>query len=262
MAKTQVQTKDRVKNAVAAAAFVPTSPSLQDRAERSHTYESFDVNPTTGAVAGGPATGAAGDENVMNLGKNIFEYHILGTQTILAPSLGSNGLNIGMDQAADNGVEISQGITSRGRHAFVVGTDKAFFLRVKFRIEDVSGTDDCLVGFRKAEAYQANVDDYDEMAALNVISGDINIETILNNAATTTTDTTDNWADEETHTLQVNVSATGVVTYLIDGVAPTVTAAFTFDDAEVVVPFLYFLHDADVAGAVELLEWECGYQPS
>ena len=50
---------------------------------------------------------------------------------------------------------------------------------MKFAIADVSDTDDCAFGFRKVEAYQANIDDYDEMAALNVISGDIKIETIL-----------------------------------------------------------------------------------
>lgn len=258
MSTTPLQTKQKVRNVEAAAAFVPTEHDLQNQQDRSHTYETFDVNPVCAGIAGGASTGTAGDENVMSLGRNIFEYHILGTQTITAPSLGSAGLDVSLDQTNNDGVEISQGITARGRHAFVVGTDNAFFLRVKFKIADVSGTDDCAVGFRKAEAYQAAIDNYDEMAALNVISGDISIETILNGGATTTTDTTDDWADGETHELRVDVSAAGVVTYQIDGAAPTTTAAFTFDDAEVVVPFFYFLHASDVAGAVELIEWECG----
>lgn len=252
--------RDPSKGAESARAFVPTSRATQNRVDRIHTYETFDVNPVSAGVAGGASTGTTGDENVMHLGTNVLEYHILGTQTITAPSLGSNGLDVSLDQTDDDGVEITHGITARSRHAFTIGTDGPFYFRVKLAIADVSGTDDCLVGFRKTEAYQAAVDDYTDMAALNVISGDINIETILNNAATTTTDTTDNWADGETHTLKVRVSAAGVVTYEIDGAAPTTTAAFTFDDGDVVVPFFYFLHDTDVAGAVELIEWEVGVE--
>jgi hypothetical protein len=116
------------------------------------------------------------------------------------------------------------------------------------------------VGFRKAAAYTANIDDYTDFAVLNVISGDIYIETADDNAATTSTDTTDNWADGASKTLEVYVSAAGVVTYKIDGVAPTTTAAFTFDNGDTVVPFFYFLHAADVAGSVLLESWECGLQ--
>jgi hypothetical protein len=147
--------------------------------DREHTMEKFTDNPVTAKIGGGAATGTAGDENVLLTAENAFEYHILGTQTILAPSKSANGLNIAMDQAANDGVELSQGILARSKHAFVIGTSAPFFFRVKFKIGDVSGTDDCAIGFRKAEAYQAAIDNYAEMAALNVISGDIKIETIL-----------------------------------------------------------------------------------
>lgn len=214
----------------------------------------------TSKKLGGAATGAAGDENVMFTGKNILEWHVLGTQTILAPKAAAGGLDINQDQADDDGIEVCSSIISGGKGSFVVGTDGPFYARVRFSIADVSGTDDCAIGFRKVEAYQANIDDYDELASLNVISGNITIETILNAAATTTTDTTDDWADLATHTLEVLVSAAGVVTYLIDGVAPTVTAAFTFDDAEEVVPFIYLLNTSDFAGAVTIKELEVGFQ--
>ena len=214
-----------------------------------------------GVAALGAPTGTTGNENVIFCASgNVFEYHILGTQTLLGPIWVDPGLNIGMNQTADDGVELCPGIGTNTPHVFTVGTDPAFFARVRFTIADVSGTDDCAFGFRKREAYQAAIDNYDEMACLNVISGNINIETILNGAATTTTDTTDDWADAATHSLAVFVSAAGVVTYQIDDAAPSTTAAFTFDDAEVVIPFFYFLHAADLAGAVTILEYECGYQ--
>ena len=224
-------------------------------------YEDFKGIPVVGlAATGAAATGTGGDENVVQIGNSVFMYHMLGTQTIVKPSRTALGLDIAHDLTDNDGVEYTNGIAlADAKRVFTVATDKAFFFKVKFSIADVSGTDDCAVGFRKAEAFQANIDDYDEAACLNVISGDIKIESIINNAATTVTDTTDNWADGETHTLEVRVSLTGAVTYLIDGVAPTVTAAVSFDSGEVLVPFFYFLHATTSPGAIVLKEWEWGF---
>ena len=214
-------------------------------------------------AGGGAATGVAGDINLMVMPNLAWNYHIKGTQTILGPALTTTGLNISMDQTDDDGVELRPSILGKSDFRFVVGTDKAFFFEVKLKIADASGTDDLRIGFRKFEADQANVDDYDEMACIGIgASLNIEIETILNAAATTTTDTTNNSADGETRVFRVNVSAAGVVTYLLDGVAPTTTAAFTFDNAEVVIPFIFFLHSADVAGDVEIIHLECGHQTS
>lgn len=230
-------------------------------------YARFDwlYEPVTAKKAGGAAGGTAGDENLMITPEGQKEYHILGTQTITAPSLvsvseGVSALNINMDQTDNDGVEICAGIMNSNRNAFKVGTDAAFYYKVRFSIADVSGTDDCAVGFRKVEAYQANIDDYADMAVLNVISGDIKIETIVGGAATTTTDTTDNWADGETHTLAVFVDGDGAVTYQIDEADPTTTAAFSFTADLFVVPFIYLLNSTDVAGEVNVLWEECGYQ--
>lgn len=223
--------------------------------------EFFDAEPVSSAKAGaGAATGTTGDENLMILNDSLWEYHILGTQTIVSPTMGVGGLDINMDQTDNDGVECCLGINAANRGVFVVGTDDAFYAKMQFSIADVSGTDDCAFGFRKVEAYQAAIDNYDEMAALNVISGNISIETILNAGDTTTTDTTHDWADGETHTLEVRVSSAGVVTYKIDEGTPATVAAFTFDDGEVVVPFFYFLNASDVAGEVVLKYFECGLQ--
>lgn len=227
---------------------------------RRHLFEEFLHEPVTSKRLGGAATGATGDRNCALFPETAFEWHVKGVQTILTPVVTAVGWDLSMDQTDNDGIEVTNGILSRCPVAFTVGTDGPFFFRVKLKLADVSGTDDCAMGFRKAEAYQAALDDYDEMAALNVISGDVKIETILNNAATTTTDTTDNWADAATKTLKVLVSKAGVVTYEIDGVAPTVTAAFSFDSGEVVVPFFYFLHTVDLCDTVELIEWEVGFQ--
>lgn len=228
-----------------------------------YQYENWKCIPITAAKAGGATSGTA--TNILYTPNLYLEYQPLGTQTILAPvvvsvSEGVSALNIGMDQTDDDGVELCAGIINSNNMAFEIGESPAFFLRVRFSIADVSGTDDCAIGFREAEAYQAAIDDYTDMAVLNVISGNITIETILNGAATVSTDTTNNWLDTETHQLAVFVSNTGVVTYTIDNAAPIVTAAYTFTDGLYVVPFIYFLNSADLAGAVNILEYECGFQ--
>ena len=230
-------------------------------AESKLVQEFFDVEPiSTAKAGGGAATGVAGNENLMRLNTSQWEYHIIGTQTIVSPTLGTGGLDINMDQTANDGVELCLGINAANKGVFTVGTDAAFYAKMTFDIADVSGTDDCAFGFRKVEDYQAALDNYDEMAAINAISGDITIETILNGGATSSTDTTLNWADGEKHTLEVLVSAAGVVTFKVDGSEPATTSAFTFDDGEVVVPFLYFINDTDVAGEVNLMHFECGLQ--
>lgn len=224
-------------------------------------YFDFRGIPVSSGFAGGAATGTAGDVNNLSLGvEGSLEYSVLGTQTILQAKTAATGLDISQDLTNNDGVQYTPGITANSRGAFVIGTDAAFFAKLKFAIADVSGTDDCAFGFRKAEAYTGNFDDYNDLAALNVISGNINIETIQTNAATVTTDTTQDWADGETHTLTINVSSAGVVTYQIDGAAPTVTAAYTFTSGLTVVPFFFFLHDTDVAQATIWRELEWGFQ--
>ena len=241
---------------------VKVGRSIETSVDDNYIHEFFNVEPLCGAKVGaGAATGTGGDENLCRLNDSNWEYHMLGTQTIIAPIMGAGGLDINsLDQTANDGVELCLGINAANKGVFVVGTSPAFFAKMKFSIADVTGADECAFGFRKVEAYQATLDGYDELVSLNSISGDINIETIINAGANVTTDTTDNWADTETHELEILVSAAGVVTYKIDGRPPTTTAAFTFDDAEVVVPFLYILNDTDVAGAIILKEFECGLQ--
>lgn len=227
-----------------------------------YIFENFQQNPVTSKVGGGAAGGATGDRNVLMLPTTAFEYFILGAgATITAPVITAAGLNMAsMDQTADEGLELNHGILSSQIPSFIIGVDQPFFLRARFSIGSVTGTDDCAIGFRNVAANQANIDDYADMAVLNVIDGNITIETIKSSAATVSTDTTDNWANGETHELRVSVDATGIVTYQIDGEAPTVTAAYQFTNGLNVMPFFYFLQDTGLAGAVPLMVWECGYQ--
>lgn len=179
---------------------------------------------------------------------NYWEAFNNGAQTQPAPLFSASGLNLSRTDTNNIGSEYTNGITSRSKAAFTVGTDVCF-VNATITISDVSGSDAVLVGFRKAAAYAADYNDYTDFAAIGNVSGDVKTVTALNNGVTTTTDTTDNWDDGETHTVQVSVSPTGAVTYQLDGGAPTTVAAFTFDSGDVIVPFLYFLQDSDKTDA-------------
>tara|TARA_R110002072_G_scaffold86126_1_gene194458 strand:- start:901 stop:1686 length:786 start_codon:yes stop_codon:yes gene_type:complete len=171
-------------------------------------------------------------------------FGALVAQDIDRPAASTTGMDYGYDQTNNDGIELVYSCTTtKGREGvdrFTVG-NQAFSAEMEFSIATVAGTDVGNFGFRKVEALAADLHAYDEMAGLFPISGDIKIQTILNNAATTTTDTTANWADGEIHSLKVLVSKAGAVTYQIDGAAPSTTAAFSFDAGEVVTPFLSFL---------------------
>jgi hypothetical protein len=231
--------------------------------DNQYMFENFNQNPNVSAVGGGASSGTTGDTNVIQFPFTGLEYNIKGTQTITAPVIASvaegvSGLNTEMDQTDNDGVELCAGIINSNPNAFKIGSSLPIFFRARVKIATVANTDDCAFGFRLAEAYQANIDDYNDMAVLNVISGNIDIETILNGGATVTTDTTQNFADGETHDLTVKVDASGNVTYQIDGLAPVVTASYQFRNAIFVVPFHFFLHSASGAVGIRILEWECG----
>jgi len=213
--------------------------------------------------------GTAGDYAVHQYadGLRLIWYSIGAGQAIHKPSALDTGMNYGFDQTDNDGFELVTQLNAstiaekgiEGVTKFTVGKS-AFYGKLRFSIEDVSGTDDCAFGFCKVEDHNAAIDDKDEMACLNVISGNITIETILNGGDTVSTDTTDDWTDEETHTLEVYVSKAGVVTYKIDGVAPTTTKAYSFDTNEVVMPFFYMINASDKVGALTLQEFEYGLQ--
>jgi len=198
-------------------------------------------------------TGTAGDVNNAHFHGTCpldAVYHVKGTQTLLGPLLDTaEGLDISQDQTDNDGVEYVFGtLGARGPYAWTVGTHNGF-VEIDFEIADVSGTDDCALGLRKQEAFQASIDDYDEAAFINVILGDIKVETILNNAATTTTDSAENWLDGETHTLRVDLKGR-LVEYRLDGDELPGIPDFSFDSGEVVVPFFFFLQATTTPGKV------------
>jgi len=182
-------------------------------------------------------------------------YRMAGSQTLLGPVMDSAEakLDIGLDEANAEGVEyvINSFLAAGARLNHVVGTSAPFMVRAKLTIEDVSGAAECALGVRKVEAFQAAIDDYDELACLNVQAGTINVETILNNGTTDTVDTGLTWGDGEEKELKVvvgigypGVSNAGKVRFYVDGVRVG-PDTFVFDSAEVLTGFIHFLQGGD-----------------
>lgn len=231
---------------------------------RNHTYVNCPMNaqPSLSAPNGyGDPTGTTGDINRAMFGwcGLSAQYHVKGTQTLLGPLLDSTGkgLDISQDQTDNDGVEYVFGaLNTRGAFTHTVSSSTNVCLRVTARIADVSGTDDFDIGWRKNEAFQANVDDYDEAAWVNVNLGQLQTETILNNAATTTTTVTGStWADDATHTITTCIVGRKAY-YYYDGVPIQRTVTYNFDTGEVIVPFLFFLQATTSPGKVWLTNVE------
>lgn len=208
--------------------------------------------------------GTANVHNVIHLGNgHKINYVAIVAQTATI-AMTANGLNIGLDQTALDGAEFYVGINGASGRAAIIGTTPAFEASITFQIADVSGTDDFHFGFRRAETVNATFDDYLDVASIGCVTSAnpmlIQLETILNNQGTTTTNTTDTLADATSIKFTVKVSSAGVVTYLIDGVAPSTTATFTFDDGDLVIPFIHYLQHADLTGDFDIEEFEYASQ--
>lgn len=232
--------------------------------DQKYWFDNFEVQPVTSAVGGGAATGVAGDNNVLFTQFGQYEWNVIGTQTILAPKLNAFGLNLVQDNTAGDGIELCIGQTALSPMAFTIGEDAAFFMQIVFKSEDVSGTNPMLIGFRKAQAFDATLANYTDFVSIGVVGtsnpNKIQLQTQLNTGGVVTTDTTDTVADNDVVQLKISVSASGVVTYQLNYEEPTVVAAFTFDDADVVIPFIRFVEAADITTDCGINFLEIGFQ--
>lgn len=209
-----------------------------------------------------PTGGAATTDLLAFENGMIMEQFIIGAQTILAPRMGAAalGLTVSCDLTTAVGKEYNFGAArTSSKHSFTIGTSPAFYMQLRFTCNDVSTLEPAYFGFRITAANNAAYGNYTDFACYGVndgvAPGDCVISTNLNGAGQVDTDTNDAWVDGTTHTLRINVSAAGVVTFLFDGGAPTATQAFTFDNGDVVHPFWTHLYNATVAAGDEVY-WE------
>lgn len=230
--------------------------------DQNYWFDNFAVNPVTSKVGGGAATGTAGDQNVLYTAFGQYEWNVIGTQTILAPSLDSFGLNLVQDNTSGDGIELCMGQTALSPMHFTTNEDAAFFLQTVFKVEDVSGTNPLIIGFRKVQAFNATLSSYTDFVSIGIVgtAAKIQLQTQLNTGGVVTTDTTQTVSDGVAFQLGIKVSSTGVVTYQLNYQEPTVIAAFQFDPDDVVIPFIRFTEAADITTQASCNYLECGFQ--
>ena len=186
------------------------------------------------------------------------------------------GLNLQMDgETTDNcGLELSiagSSTVANDANKYVVGTHSGS-IDATFWTTDWDDYDCVSIGFRKVQVHQAghgaivgaNTGDplYTDFVAYGAQTvNDIGISSDLNDGGTGSyQDTGDNPADSQNLRVKVYLSSAGVVTYkwVVNAIAgegtlaaPTTTQAFTFDDGDVIVPYLTTVKNG--AADVELL---------
>lgn len=198
-------------------------------------------------------------------GGNVLGYASLGAGQTLDLAMTATGLDISGDEVDNEGYEVIVGLAGTSGRPAIIGTDPAFKFCVTATIATPNGTDDFQIGLRRPDVVNADFDNYLDAAAFSINTAAtpaaLKLETILNNAATTTTDTTQTWNGTTAKKFCLFVAGAGAVTYTNDGAAPTTTAAFTFDDGDPVVGFVRTLQaTAAQTGAVTLTELELAYQ--
>ena len=233
--------------------------------DQNNLFDNFAYNPVSAQVAGGAASGTAGHTNVMNTKKNSFEYFVLGTQTVLAPSLDSAGfgMNFTMTNTSNQGLEMTLGVLASSPASFLIGTSAAFFIRANFTVTTTGNVNPLLIGFRKAQAYNATLSTYTDFAAIGIVGtadpNELETQTQIGSAGVVSTDTTQTIADGTVFNLALFVDKSGNVTYQFNEQTPTVVAAYQFTAGLTVVPFFRMLLRG-ASAQVSCNYFEVGYQ--
>lgn len=225
---------------------------------------------TVSGAAGGVPSGVVGTVNLLHLqGDNILEEYmfngVAGVNAVIVPVLTATGLEIGTDQIATYGAEYNFGLLAASRHAYVAQGGTAIFVEATFVVTTVANVDNLWLGFRKNAANNADDTAYTDAAFIGlrpVTAATVAIVgQVLNGGAWAYTNTTDAWANGATIKVRVNVSAAGIVSYLINNLAPTVApAAFTFDAGDVIIPCIHIEQGAAAFTTVKLVQFACGLQ--
>jgi hypothetical protein len=218
---------------------------------------------------GGAAASTQGLINVWSIsqwGAYFEEYNNVAT-SIIAPTLSAtagNGLNIGaLANANSKAIEVTEGNSVNTKNSFVTGTSPAFYVQASFVLPVLNTVQNILLGFRIVQTYQAtSLPTYTDYAGIGILStlGEFNIQTQKTSGGEVDTDTTQAATAATLFTLKVLVSSAGVVTYQINGLAPTVTAAYTFTASTRVIPFIYLIQAAGAHGELDLVSYQCGLQ--
>lgn len=167
-------------------------------------------------------------------------YNMIGSGTITVPTPANTGLNLDLDAATTEGLEITPSLLTVNSQGFVVGQQE-FSITVKAIVTDHTDAD-VLVGFRKKAAHAADFNNYTDLGAVGFIADLVYTWGILNDAATVATNTTVVPTDAAYEEYVVKVAISGAVTAIRNGVTYPVysvgTTPLVFDAGDTMIPFI------------------------
>lgn len=230
-------------------------------ADPSAVAEFFDSNfLQQGPLGAVPTTTANVKNKILTSYGNFFNHYNIGTQTIVGPTQGATGLLIEQDATATEGAHYCAEVGSGCPKEFVVGKQEVTLV-AKMSATTVANIV-ALFGLRKKEAYTADFNDYNDMAAAGTGPSGTDLYTygILANAATVATDTTYNAANSTEFTIVMTVKLDGTVGIWINDIKVPVysagTTALVFAADTVLIPFFQYTNlnsAAAVPNVTELL---------
>ena len=171
------------------------------------------------------------------------------------PATTAAGIDMVVDAANDDDhVEFFAGTKSTSGRPFVVGKDPAFQFCASFTIAALTDTDLITVGFRNPVWDTVTPGSYTEYAGLGIgTGGDGSV--FVQDITTGITDTTDGVLAATSAEYCTLVSATGVVTYTLDGAAPTATDAHTITSGDLLIPFVSIRANSATPGGIVMTKW-------
>lgn len=239
------------------------------------------INSAAGAVA------AASNTQVDHCwvgGTRQLEWYQSGASGFATPTIAATGWCMPCAKVA-GGIQITQGVLHSQANAFTVGTDPAFYTKLRMTVGTIAEHVGYAVGFRTigtagaAVTYVAATNEatllaaYDDKALVGIFAnaGATKSVTSIGGSDVTTAATLAAVAATNEYTAQVNVSAAGVVTFkvasAVAGTEPTLAAdvalsvpAFTFASGTIVVPTIAIVNANNAAANDDIIKsWEFGY---
>lgn len=206
--------------------------------------------------------------NVVRTPLSTLYCNNINAQTLLCPTVGATGISIAGDLTNTDGFDITLQPKAQtdARFIYTIGTDKPFFIEAQFTVSDVSGVGELLIGFRKNEAYAAARATYADYFGIGLIGAKVELVSQVAGGGETITDTTMTVADAGVCTFRMEVDTNGVAKVFVKKastvttfVVPTVSLDYTFTSALNVVPFIRFIHGADVCDTLVMNSLKAGY---
>ena len=227
---------------------------------------------TSGVSAGSKLLDGTDDDVFLHQWQSgvVLTGHYVGANTVDMPPGNALGAQYSMTDTDDIGCQWTVGPLLagglEGYDIFTVGSTAlpkpAFYFKVHMSLPDVSGTDDCHVGFRlQSDAVETTGVAYTDFASINIDAGSVKMESNINNGGATSGASGETIGDADGfHWYEVRVSKAGLASFYMDSAQLTTNdPSATFDAGDIITPWFYFRNHTTLTDCI-IDEIEFGLQ--